>query len=143
MPDWRDQLAGHRMQVDRNFADRIQESELTNREWSLVMTAVEFEIEGEGADAQLVADTSRIDAVVSEFDTIQPGGGILAPYESSSEGIWELITEVIGSGPRSDTTKRESAIELANDYAEQLQIYLEEQGQWKSIRQAASHQSTE
>jgi len=43
--DWTDRIAGERMAVDKQFADRVEGSSFSNQQWGLVMTAVEFEIE--------------------------------------------------------------------------------------------------
>lgn len=143
MTDWRDQLAGHRMQVDQEFADRIRDSKLTSQEWSLVMTAVEFDVEGQGEEARLVSDTSKIDAVVAEFDALEQPGPGAAGGGANKGGLWDSITDALGLGSEEDAAKREEAIELANEYTTELQRHLEAQGRWESVHRAANAESDE
>ena len=167
---WRDRLAGHRMHVDEQFAPQVRESPLTNGEWNLVMTAVEFEIEGEGEHARLVADTSNIDSVVPEFETMRQrrmGGAESRP--EPVDGVLDSVKNVLGidsfddvldlepledrlgrdlRGPLGldsddDDEKIQAAVRLAESYARELQAHLEEQGRWESIREAANQPSPE
>ena len=168
---WRDRLAGHRMQVDEQFAPQVRESPLTNGEWSLVMTAVEFDVRGEGDGARLVADTSALEDVVPEFDTMrQRGVGATSSRPESVEGALDSAKDSLGIdsfddildlGPLSerlgvdlagalgldagtdDDETVEAARRLADAYARELQAHLEAQGQWASIREAATQPSPE
>jgi len=142
---WRDQLAGHRMQVDSEFAPRVRESDLTKSEWNLVMTAVEFEVEGEGEAARLVADTSKVPGIVPEFENLGGGGmGGMggAPSGGSSGGLLDSVKEALSIGD-DDDEKLQEATALAEEYAEELQAHLEEKGRWTSIRRAANQPSPE
>jgi len=163
---WRDRLAGHRMQVDEAFAPQVRDSELTNGEWNLVMTAVDFRIEGEGENARLVADTSKLESVVPEFDTMrQRGPGGTASRPEAVDGVFDSAKDVLGidstgdiidleplsdrlgvdlggalglDSGAGDDEKVRTARRLADSYARELQAHLEEQGQWTSIREAAT-----
>ena len=91
--DWRDQLAGARMQVDQQFQDRLEQSQFTNQEWGLIMTAVEFEIDqpGEADRAELVANTSQLDQIVPELDRIQQEMGGAMGQSGSGGGAGGII----------------------------------------------------
>ena len=170
-PTWQDRLAGHRMAVDEQFAPQVRDSPLTNGEWSLVMTAVEFEVEGEGERARLVADTSNLQAVVSEFGTMRrrsPGG--TEPRPEAVDGVLDSLKDVLGIdsfgnvlnlepleerldrdltgalGLDSDTDddeKVQAARRLADAYVRELQSHLEDRGEWVAIREAATQPSPE
>jgi hypothetical protein len=149
--DWRDQLAGARMQVDQQFQDRLEQSQFTNQEWGLVMTAVEFEVDHpEDAErATLVADTSQLDQIIPELDRIQQDMGGAAPGGGSGSsgggGIVGRFKEYLGglsggSSGESDEERMAAATELADEYATDLQAYLEERGRWETIREAAGRE---
>jgi hypothetical protein len=168
---WRDRLAGHRMQVDEQFATQVRESPLTNGEWNLVMTAVEFEVEGQGEGARLTADTTKVESVVPEFEKMRqrgPGGGGGRPESANS--VIDSVKGVLGidsfndivdlkslenrldtdlTGPlgldsgMEDDEKFQAAVRLSDAYAQELQSHLEERGQWESIREAATQPSPE
>jgi hypothetical protein len=146
--DWRDQLAGARMQVDQQFQDRLEQSQFTNQEWGLVMTAVEFDVEhpDDAERATLVADTSQLDQVIPELDRIQQEmGGATQPSGSSSGGIIGRFKEYLGdlssdASGESDRERMEAAATLAEEYATDLQAYLEDRGRWEHIREAAGRE---
>lgn len=141
---WRDQLAGHRMQVDGEFESRVRESELTKAEWNLVMTAVEFEVEGEGETASLVANTNKVSSVVPEFENLSRGGLGGAPAEGDATGgLFDSVKETFGLGDAGGDEKLQVATALAEEYAEELQAHLERQGRWESIRRAANSGSSD
>lgn len=138
---WRDRLAGARMQVDQEFSQRIRRSDLTSQEWSLVMTAVEFDIVEEDDTARLVADTSKVKHVIPEFENLQRG----MPYagdQSSTGGVLDSIKELLGLKSRDEETLA-TAEELTAEYATRLQAKLEETGRWTEIRNAARSQPTD
>jgi hypothetical protein len=142
---WRDRLAGHRMQVDEQFTPRINDSPLTSGEWNLVMTAVEFQVEGEGEHARLTADTSKVESVVPEFDKMrQRGPGNAGGRSEPANGLIDSVKNVLGldSGTEDDE-KLQAAIRLTDAYTQELQSHLEERGQWESIREAATGPSPE
>ena len=142
---WRDRLAGYRMQVDEQFAPRINDSPLTNGEWNLVMTAVEFQVEEQGEHASLTADTSKVESVVPEFDKMrQRGPGKARGQSESSDGLIDSVKDVLGFGSGTEEDERlQAAIRLTDAYAQELQSHLEERGQWESIREAATGPSSE
>lgn len=130
---WQDQIVSERMEVDQEFNDRIIESDFTRQDWGLIMTAVEFEIEGSGEDARIVANTSKIEHIIPELNNMNNrmspmGGG------QSSGGFLSSILSTLGIGGGSDRAKLEAATELADEYAETLQAHLEENGKWERVR---------
>jgi hypothetical protein len=168
---WRDRLAGHRMQVDEQFAPQVRNSPLTNGEWNLVMTAVEFEVEGSGEHARLTADTSKVESVVPEFEKMrQRGPGGTSERPESVNGVIDSVKNVLGidsfddivdleplenrvegdlrgslglGSGTGDDEKLQAAIRLTDAYARELQSHLEDRGQWESIREAATGPSPE
>jgi hypothetical protein len=149
--DWTDRLAGARMQVDQQFATRVDGSRFSNQEWGLIMTAVEFEIEhpDDPEQAQLTANTDKVAEIVPELDKIQQqmGGTSGAPGGSSSggSGILGRISDALGSlggtggsGGSDDQEQLLAARKLADQYAVELQTFLEENDRWEDIRRAAS-----
>ena len=148
---WEDLIAGDRMRVDREFAPNVAQSGFSRSEWGMIMTAVRFEIEGEGEDARLVANTEKIDAILPELDKIvkQMGG---SPPGRGGSGLAELlgagdgpgllgqVKASLGMGNGVDPKRRREAIELAEAYAQKLQMHLEEHGRWEHIRELAADQ---
>ena len=133
-PEWRDAIVGDRMRVDQEFAGRVRQSGFSNQEWSLIMTAVELELHGSGADAELHADTSRLPDVLPELERIAdqmgPGGG----RGGGGGGIVDSLRSSLGLGGSSvdDETVRE-AEQLAAAYANALEEHLRESGKWERV----------
>jgi hypothetical protein len=149
--DWRDQLAGARMQVDQQFQSRLEQSQFTNQEWGLVMTAVDFDIEqpGDPDRAELVADTSQLDQIIPELDRIQQemGGGMGGGASRSGSGSGSIVArfkDFLGGfsadSSGNDEEQMAAATVLVEEYATDLQTHLEEQGRWADIREAAARQ---
>jgi len=148
MTDWTDRLAGARMQVDQQFQDRVLNSQFSNQQWGLIMTAVEWEIhEPEDPEAaRLVADTSKLEDIMPELDRVQEQvSGAASPRGSGSGGgILGQFKDFFGSlsAGGSDTQEQlQEAESLVQDYARELQSFLENHGSWEEIRQAASEES--
>ncbi|MFW5924513.1 MAG: DUF5799 family protein [Halanaeroarchaeum sp.] len=149
MSDWTDQIVGERMAVDNEFSQRVVASEFSNQEWSLIMTAVEFEIEdADDPDrARIVADASNLDAILPELENIrtQMGGVPGAPGgerdRSKDGGLFDGIKNALGlgGGGNSDGERREAAADLAQEYASALQEHLEEKGRWDEVRRIAAN----
>ncbi len=143
---WRDQLAGARMQVDQQFTDRILNSQFTNQEWGLIMTAVEFDIErpADPEDATLVADTENLPQILPELENLPQGMGGAPQRESGSSGggLFSGIRNALGLGAggsdRVDQEKLAAARELVEAYAVELQQHLEDQGRWEMLCERAS-----
>lgn len=147
MADWESKIAGIRMVVDQEFADRVQASSLSSQQWNVVMMAVSFEIENPGtpADARLVADTSKLPNVLDEIKRVgeqMPSGAEPNAEDSSDGGLLGGLLSSLGlGGGASNDEIREEATQLADAYAERLQAKLIERGRWESIcEQAASGQ---
>jgi len=140
--EWRNNIAGARMQVDQQFNDRILASEFTNQEWGLIMTAVEFDIVGaeDPETATLVADTENVRHVIPELENIprgmggQPGQG----GRDSSGGLLGSIRGLFGGGDSKDEHKLEAAAALAEEYATELESYLREQDRWEAVCASAA-----
>ena len=149
---WTDRIVGDRMAVDREFADRIENSQFSRQEWGLVMTATEFEIQSPEDDeqAQLVADTEKLPAVIPELDRISSqagamgaggGGGGSSGRSGGGDGVFGSIKSALGlvsGGGGNDDETIEAADQLAQEYAAELQGRLEDQGKWNEIRQLAN-----
>jgi len=149
--DWRDQLAGARMQVDQQFQDRLEQSDFTNQEWGLIMTAVEFRVEhpGDPDRAELVADTSQLDQIVPELERLQdqmggPMGGGRGRDTGSSGGVLGMFKDLLGGlsgGSAGNSEERmDAATVMVEEYATDLQTYLEKRDRWEGIREAAHRQ---
>lgn len=153
MTDWRDQLAGARMRVDQQFQERVTESRFSNQQWGLIMTAVEWDVRRpeDPREAQLVADTSNLPDIVPELDRVQEqlagaarptadegGGGITARLESLFGGFFGSSNA--GSDHEAQLADAEA---LVQEYARELQGYLESQNRWEEIRTAAAGSEAE
>ncbi|AGB30870.1 hypothetical protein C488_03095 [Natrinema pellirubrum DSM 15624] len=147
---WTDRIVGERMTVDQEFSARIEESQFSNQQWSLIMTATEFEIEhpDEPDRARIVADTDKLDGVIPELENVQAGMGAMAGgpggpggSDSSDGGIVDSIMGALGmggdSGP-SEAEQRKAAERLTQEYADELQSHLESKGRWESVRESVA-----
>lgn len=133
-------MTGARMQVDREFQQRVQDSRFTNQQWGLIMTAVEFRIENPDTpdEATLVADTGKVEHIIPELENMkqgmgaQPGGG---DRDSGGGGLFGRLRGLFGgdSGDEVDPEKLDAAAKLADEYAGELQAFLEEEGRWENI----------
>lgn len=145
---WRDQLAGARMQVDQQFNDRIVNSQFSNQEWGLIMTAVEFDIESpeKRDEAQLVARTENISQIIPELENLPQGMGGAPGGSSWGSGLVSSLRNALGFGNGSasggDAEMERAATELVEEYALELQNYLEEQGRWEEICKRAVSEET-
>ena len=147
---WRDQMAGARMQVDQQFNDRILNSEFTNQQWGLIMTAVEFEIRNpeDPETAQLVANTENVPQILPELENLPQGTGGSPMAGGSdtgtSDGLFGRIQSLFG-GTSSDVDEEQldAATTLVDEYTRELQKHLQEQGQWASLCEAAARDSDE
>jgi hypothetical protein len=139
--DWRDLIVGDRMRVDQEFADTVRSSSLSSTEWSLVMTAVEFDVEGEGESARLVADTSQVESILPELEKLAERMGGM-PGKRQSKGAGSILDTLRSSlnlgngGP--DPEKRNDALGLPQKYADALQRHLEERGKWSDVRERSA-----
>jgi hypothetical protein len=149
MTDWTDSVVGERMALDKEFSSQVRASEFSSQEWSLVMTAIEFEIRHpEDPDRAWVAvDDSKLDQIVPELDTIREqmqgmGGMSKSSSGSSGGGVIDGVKSALGlgesGGGNGHEQKREAASALADEYAAELQTRLEEKGRWEEIRTIAA-----
>ncbi|MFQ3295651.1 MAG: hypothetical protein ACI9PP_002269 [Halobacteriales archaeon] len=145
MSNWTDQVVGERMAVDSEFSERVLDSEFSNQEWSLIMTAVEFEIEhpDDPQQARIVPDTSNLDAIMPELENIRTQRGAVpgtpgGDQDRSESGFLDGIKDALGlgsEGTSSDHTERkQAAADLAQEYASALQDHLEKRGRWDEVR---------
>jgi len=148
---WRDALAAERMRVDREFEEHVQSSSFTRQQWGLVMTAVEFDIEGPDnpETAQLIADTSKLPSVMPQIEQMEqggggmgaPGGGPRGGGSGSGSGLLGKLTSILPGGGDSGGGKRQDeAASLAQEYAEALQQRLEKRDRWQAICEQASEE---
>lgn len=134
--EWRDAIVGDRMRVDQEFAERVRGSGFSNQQWSLIMTAVQLELEGTGEDATIVADTSRVPDIVPELDRIteqmgaaQPGG-----RKAGGSSLVDSLKSSLGLGGGSvDEEMVREAEQLASAYASALESHLRENGRWDRV----------
>jgi hypothetical protein len=147
--DWTDMLAAERMRVDRKFEDQLEASSFSRQQWGLVMTAVEFRIDGpeEPENATLRADTSKLSSVMSEIKNLgERGGGMGSPSGGVAAGSGDgggFLSKITGlfSGGGGGGALQNEAEELAAEYAEKLQAHLEKRGRWQSICEQAAEES--
>ena len=141
---WTDLIVGDRMAVDREFADRITQSEFSRQEWGLIMTATEFVIEDpESEDAELRGDTSNLPHIMPELENIQSqmgamgGGG--GGNRRSGGGFLGSVKNALGfgDGGAADQERIDAADALVQEYAGELQSRLESHGKWERVRAAA------
>jgi hypothetical protein len=144
--DLSEKLAGARMRVDGRFNDRILDSQFSNQEWGLIMTAVEFEIDQpeDPAQARLVANTDNVSAVIGEIGDEQPHhpAGPASAGTDSSGGILDRLGDALGIGESEstdDTEQLEAAEQLATAYADELQAFLKEEGRWTAVCESATN----
>lgn len=136
---WTDSITGARMQVDKQFQQRVRDSEFSNQQWGLIMTAVEFRIDDPGTPerATLVADTQNVEQIIPELESIpqgmgaRPGGG----GQSGGDGLFGRLRGLLsgGSDDGVDEEKLDAANTLAGEYARELQEFLEQQGRWAEV----------
>ncbi|MFC6614554.1 DUF5799 family protein [Halopenitus salinus] len=150
MSDWTDSIVGDRMAVDREFNDRVLDSQFSSQEWGLIMTATEFEIEHpEDPDrARIVADTSKLPQMMPEIENIRErmpaagggagdsSGGGLAGGSGGSGGLFDSIRNALGLGGSDgvDDDQLEAAERLVQEYADALQERLESKGSFEQVR---------
>ena len=138
MAHWTDAIVGERMAVDREFGDRVRESDFSNQEWGLVMTATEFEIEhADDPDrARIVADTSNLPQMMPELENVRSQmSGMSGGSSGSSGGVIDSIKGAFGlGGDGGDDERLATAEQLAQEYADELQERLESKGRWESVR---------
>ncbi|ELY67636.1 DUF5799 family protein [Natrinema versiforme] len=147
---WTDRIVGERMTVDQEFASQIEGSQFSNQQWSLIMTATEFEIEhaDNPEQAQIVANTDNLDGIIPELENVQTGMGAMAgggagggSSSSSGGGIVDSIMGALGMGGSdgsSEKEQREAAERLTQEYATELQSHLESKGKWETVRRTAA-----
>jgi hypothetical protein len=139
--EWVEQIAGARMRVDQRFQDRILDSEFTNQQWGLIMSAVEFEIRNPEtpSEAELVAKTDRVEQILPEVDDIPQGmgGPPGGSSGSSSDGLLSSLKELLSSGDADevDQERLDAATTLVDEYVVELQAFLEEEGRWEPLCQ--------
>ena len=156
MSNWEDLIVGDRMAVDREFSARVAESEFSSQQWGLVMTAVEFDVEhADDPDrARLVADTSKVEQIVPELESIDQQMGAMGPAgagrggpqgsgSGSGSGFLGSVKDALGlgggdaGGSDAESVVRE-ADQLTGEYADLLQDRLENEGKWEQVRSAAA-----
>lgn len=152
--EWTDMLVGARMAVDSEFSTEVANSQFSRQEWSLLMTAVEFDIEqpGDPDRASLVADTSKLSDIMPEVQRVAdrqgmqgpPGKGASGSGRSFGGGVLDSVRDALGLGggsggtPKVDQETVSAAVSLVDRYAVELQSHLEREGRWEDVRRAAS-----
>ena len=147
MPEnsWTNRIVGERMATDQEFSARVANSRFTSQEWSLIMTATEFEIENpeDAEEARIVANTDKVDSILPELENVRSQVGAMGGQTHNSGGsgggIVDSLKSALGMGS-GDTyeAEREAAEALTAEYATELQTKLEANGRWDSVRNAAA-----
>jgi hypothetical protein len=144
MTDWTDRIVGDRMTVDREFNERIHASEFQSQEWSLIMTATEFEIENadDPEAARIVANTEKLEGMMPHIEeagrrqqSMTHGGG---SDGGDGGGLFGSIKNALGlgNGEKNSTARLDAAERLAQEYADELQSHLESNGKWEQVRKS-------
>ena len=144
MSEWEDMIVGDRMTVDNEFTDRVQASQFSNQEWGLIMTATEldFEAADDPEAARLVADTSAVESIMPELESIDAQRGPVAGEREASNGggLVETIKGAFGLGGGDadgvDQERLAAAEALAQAYADALQAHLESKDTFEDVRRA-------
>jgi hypothetical protein len=132
------------MTVDREFNDRVMASEFESQEWSLIMTATEFDIENpEDPDAaRIVADTEKLEGMMPHIEEASKRQRSMAggSPESGSDGggVFDTVKSALGlgNGQGDQEAKLAAAERLVQEYADELQSHLEANGKWEQVRQS-------
>ncbi|WP_435346987.1 DUF5799 family protein [Haloarchaeobius sp. HRN-SO-5] len=150
---WTDHVVGERMTVDKEFTDEVLDSEFSNQEWDLIMSAVEFEIRNPETpeDARIVANDEKVASIVPELENIRsqmqamggaPGGG--GDDGGRGGGLFDSVKSALGMGGGTDEAAEQERIEaasdLANRYGEALQAHLKSKGRWEEVCAVAAKQ---
>jgi len=142
MTDWTDSIVGDRMTVDREFNDRVENSEFTSQEWGLIMTATELDIEhaGDPDRARIVADTEKLPQIMPELENVRSQmsqmGGAPGGDTESGGGIVDSLKGALGLGGGGgvDEDRVDAAEKLTQAYADALQSHLESKNKWEQVR---------
>ena len=149
---WTDQIVGERMTVDQEFSAQIAGSRFSSQEWSLIMTATEFEIENadDPEEARIVANTEKVDQILPELENVRSQMGAMggvpgdAGGSGGGGGLLDSIKGALGMGGGNGgddyAAEREAAEALTQEYADQLQAHLESKGRWDAIRAVAAEE---
>jgi hypothetical protein len=92
--------------------------------------------------ARMVADTSKLEHVVPEMQNVddqmsQMRGGSTGGRGGMVDGIKNALG--LGGGDDDGEELEATAAQLAQEYADELQAHLEDEGRWDEIRQAAAN----
>ena len=143
MTDWTDSIVGDRMTVDREFDDRVMNSEFTSQEWGLIMTATELDIEhaDDPERARIVADTEKLPQIMPELENVrsqmsQMGGAPGDDGGAGGDGIVDSLKGALGlgGGDGVDQDRVDAAEKLTQSYADALQSHLESKNKWEQVR---------
>jgi hypothetical protein len=143
MADWTDRIVGDRMTVDREFNERVVASEFQSQEWSLIMTATEFEIENadDPETARIVANTDKLEGMMPHIEEAGKRQQSMAGGGGDDGGSGSIIDTVkgalgLGNGKEDHDAKLAAAERLVQEYADELQSHLESKGKWEQIRRS-------
>ncbi|WP_136589138.1 DUF5799 family protein [Salinigranum halophilum] len=144
MADWTDRIVGDRMTVDREFNDRVMASEFASQEWSLIMTATEFEIENadDPERARIVANTDKLEGMMPHIEEAGKRQQSMAGGGGRDDGGGDSIIDTVkgalglGNGREDHDAKLAAAEKLVQEYADELQSHLESRGKWEQVRRS-------
>ena len=153
MPEWTDKMARARIQVDKEFYESIERSQFTEQEWGLIMRATDWRVANaeDPEHARLVAETDRVAEILPQLSRIRQdvqtaaAGPEAARQRTLAEGFsgWingfvEMLSRAVTGGSRD--SRVDDAQDLADQYAERVQAYLERRGKWDDVRRAAAEE---
>ena len=154
--DWTDRFVGDRMTLDQEFSDRVSASGLSSQEWGLVMTAVEFEIEGpeDPETATVVANTDSVDQMGDAMAEVNAQVGAMGGAPGSARsggdgggGFLGSIKSALGLGGGGGGSGSDEAVEtgkrLAEEYATAFEKRLRERGSWERACRLAAEGEVE
>ena len=146
MSEWDDMIVGDRMAVDQEFTDRVQDSQFSNQEWGLIMTATKLEIEHpeDPEAARIVATTDSLESILPELASIRTDPGPMGgpPQETGNgdgRGLIDSLKSALGLGGDTggvDQAQLAAAESLTQEYADELQAHLESKDAFEAARKA-------
>jgi hypothetical protein len=142
MGDWHDRTVSERLSVDSEFSAYLNEKPVSNQQWGLLMTAIEFDIENpeDPERARIVPDLSKIGSVLEPArDAGQDENPVSEEYGEGGGGLGGRIKRSLGLGG-GDDPMRAAAEELSEEYARRLQTKLEESGKWERTCEMAAEE---
>lgn len=137
--DWENMIIADRMAVDQAFQEQVTASAFSNQAWSLVMTAVDFQIVNpeQPEEAYITVDSAQIDSVLPAMEEAEKALGGSPKKQSFTDKIANELRGYLGKN-RGDAERRAEAEQLATAYANELHARLERVGKWEAVCERAA-----